>query len=263
MCAVGSSAVPRTALLAAAVAACGALAIVAAWFFLLRDIAEPTSVGDAVTSFREDTERAPTGPSPVPEGVYVYATTGFEKTDALTGVTHRYPTRSTITVTKDECGVRMRWDVLEGRSTTWTYCLEPAGWFVESQDERHTFFRRTERTTYTCTDTPLRPAGDRPGTAFVVSCTTGSAEERGTGRVVGRETLRVGGEKVATVHVRKSTSFTGGIRGTARHDFWLARRTGVPVRIAMVSKTTNDSAVGDVHYEEDVTLALRSSRPRR
>lgn len=249
--------------LAAGVVGGIAVTIVAAWFFLLRDVAEPTSVGEAVTTFREEEETAPPGPSPVPEGVYVYATLGYEKTDALTGVTHRYPRRSTITVTKDVCGVRMRWDVLKGRSTTWTYCIAPYGLEATSQDERHTFFGRTERTTYTCVETPFRPAGDRPGATFSVSCSTGSARERGTGRVVGREVLRVAGTPVATVHLERTTSFTGRIRGLTNHDFWLARKSGIPVRIVMVSMTTNDSAVGDVRYEERVTLRLLSLTPRR
>jgi hypothetical protein len=31
----------------------------------------------------------------------------------------------------------------------------------------------------------------------------------------------------------------------------------------MTTDTRNDSAVGDVHYEEDVSLELRSLSPRR
>jgi hypothetical protein len=239
-----------------------ALAGLGAWLVLFRDTAEPTTVEEAVTTFREETETGPGRPSPVPEGVYVYATDGFERTDVL-GATHRYPRSSTITVTADPCGFRLRWDVLKGRSTTWTVCVAGGGWEVATQDERHTFFGRTERTTYTCTDTPLRPAGDRPGTTFDVSCTTGAADERGRGRVVARETLRVAGEPVATVHVRRRTTLTGGIRGRSTQDAWLARDTGVPVRLVMTTDTRNDSAVGDVHYEEDVSLQLRSLSPRR
>jgi len=253
----------RAGLIVAGVVGALALAGAAAWFFLLRDVAEPTSVGEAVTTFREEEETAPPGPSPVPEGVYVYATDGFEKTDALTGVTHRYPRSSTITVTKDACGVRMRWDVLKGRSTTWTYCIGAEGWEIASQDERHTFFGRTERTTYTCTATLLRPRGGAAGVRWDVSCGTNTADEAGTAFVVGREVLRIAAMRVPTVHVRKTTSFSGEIRGTARHDIWLDRRSGVPVKVVMVSRTTNDSAVGDVHYEEDVTLRLTTLTPRR
>jgi hypothetical protein len=229
----------------------------------LRDETEPVSVGEAVTTFREETGDGSKAPSPVPEGVYVYDTEGYERTDALTGVRHRYPNRSTITVTPDPCGVRMRWDVLEGRSTTWTFCVGAAGWELASQDERHTFFGRVERTTYTCSETLFRPVSDRPGPASAVTCSTGDAEERGTGRVVAREALRVAGRPIATVHLRKRTTFTGEIRGASTHDVWLARATGVPVRIVMTSRTTNDSPVGDVHYDEDVSLQLRSLTPRR
>lgn len=248
---------------AAGVAGGLAVAIVTAWFFLLRDIAEPVSVGEVITTFREE-ETAPAGPSPVTEGVYVYATNGSEKTDALTGVTHRYPLRSTITVRGHECGLRMRWDVLKGRSTEWVYCVTPTGWELRSQDERHTFFGRTERTTYTCEDTPIRPAPARVGLRWPVSCSTDAARETGTARVVGRERFSLTGGPVATLlHIRKTTTFTGEIRGTARHDIWFHLESGLPDRIAMVSRTTNDSPVGDVHYEEDVTLRLTSLTPRR
>jgi hypothetical protein len=77
------------------------------------------------------------------------------------------------------------------------------------------------------------------------------------------EPVDVGGSPVAAQHVVRRTTFSGGIRGRARYDFWFARRSGVPVKIVMVSRTTNDSPVGDVTYDESVTLALTSLRPRR
>jgi len=96
-----------------------------------------------------------------------------------------------------------------------------------------------------------------------VSCTTGDAEERGTAFVVGRERLEVSGTPVATDHVRKKTQFSGEIRGFATHDLWFDEKSGVPVKIVMVSRTTNDSPVGEVTYDEDVTLVLTSLEPRR
>ena len=168
----------RAWLIAVGVAGGIALAIAAAWFLLLRDVAEPVGVEEAVTSFRTDTEPTPEDASPIPEGVYVYATDGFETTDALTGVRHPYPRESTIAVRSADCGVTLLWRVLEGRSTEWTYCTTPEGWELASQDERHTFFGRTERTTYTCEDTPIRPVADTAGTSWDVSCDTDTAEDR-------------------------------------------------------------------------------------
>jgi hypothetical protein len=70
--------------------------------------------------------------------------------------------------------------------------------------------------------------------------------------------------RFAVRHVRKVTAFTGSIRGSSRYDFWFQARDRLPpVRIVMRSHTTNDSPVGDVHYEEDVTLVLNSLTPRR
>lgn len=246
----------------AAAAAVLVLAGFATWYFVFRDVAEPTTVGEAVTSFRGHTDQAP-GPSPVPVGVYVYATTGFEHTDALTGITHHYPRGSTITVTKVPCGVEMRWDVLKGRSTTWTFCIDANEWVMTTQAERHTFFGVTEGTTYECSDVPFRTAGDEPTARMPVTCSTSGATEHETQWVVGRETVLVGRTRVSAVHVRQAISLGGSIRGASAYDIWLDRTTGVPVRISMVSHTTNDSPVGDVHYDEVVTLKLTSLTPRR
>ena len=251
----------RAVLVVGAVAAALALSVAAVWYGVLRDTAEPVSVGEAVTSFRTDTEPTPSQSSPIPEGVYVYATTGYEKTDALTGVTHRYPKRSTITIRAADCGVSLLWRVLDGRSTEWIFCTAPDGWELASQDERHTFFGRTERTTYVCEGTAIKPV--TAVASWTVACSTDAAEETGRGTVAGRERLVVAGKSVSTVHVLKTTSFAGEIRGTARHDIWFDTQSGVPVKMVMVSRTMNDSPIGDVHYEEDVTLLLTSLTPRR
>ncbi len=263
--AIASAVMSRRWLVASAVAVISAagLAALAVWWFLLRDVARPSSLTDAIAAFRETEAAGAAGRSPVPPGVYVYDTDGFERTDALGGVTHRYPARSTITATNEPCGVRLRWDVLRGRSTTWTVCVGPADWTQRTRDERHTFFGIGDETTYRCRKTPFRPAGDRPGTTFAVSCTTGSATERGPGRVAGRETLPVGEARVECAHVRSRTTFAGATTGSATFDFWLARDTGLPVRVTMTSRTTNDSPIGDVHYEEDVSLRLTSVTPHR
>jgi hypothetical protein len=178
-------------------------------------------------------------------------------------VTHRYPRTSTITVTGAPCGVALRWDVLRGRSTTWTVCTGTSSWGERTRVERHTFFGVTQTTTYACEGTPFRPDGDRPGATFDVACTTGTASEDGRGRVVGLETRRVAGQPVATAHIRTTTTFSGDTTGDATYDFWLARDSGLPVRITMVSATASASPIGDVHYREQVTLGLTSLTPKR
>jgi hypothetical protein len=223
----------------------------------------PATVEDALAAFRAELAGRAPADSPVPEGVYVYATDGYERTDALTGVTNRYPSRSTITVVRGECGFRLRWDVTDGRSTTWTVCTGPDGWMLVSQDERHTFFGRTERTRYTCVDTPFRPEDESPGSSVEALCSTGAARERGRVVVVGRELVSVGGREVDAVHIRRSTTLTGTSRGRTRHDVWLNRATSLPVQLVLRTRTANDAPVGEVRYEEDVALRLESLEPRR
>jgi hypothetical protein len=255
--------VRRAGIIAAGVVGVVAIAAVAAWLVAFRDTAEPVRVEEVVTSFRaEPTTSA--RESPIPEGVYVYATEGYEKTDALTGVSHRYPRRSTITVAAAECGVSLTWRVLKGRSTTWTYCVTDEGWMLRSQDERHTFFGRTEATTYECEGTPIRHLRRAVGASWPVMCATDDTREAGTARIVERRRRTLeSGETVTETLVRKRTRLTGGNRGTARHEIWFDDSTGLPSQLTMVSATTSDSPVGDVGYEERVTLVLLSREPIR
>jgi hypothetical protein len=257
--------VRKAGLIAAVVVGAVVLAGLGAWLVLFRDTAEPVSVEEAITGFRTETATAD-ATSPIPPGVYVYATDGYETTDALTGVMHHYPRRSTIAVTAADCGITLTWRVLEGRSTTWTFCHTGAGWELRSQDERHTFYGSTETTTYTCDDTPVLPAQHTVGQSWPVECATEDATETGVARIVARrpwQPLAGGGRKRSSVLVRKLTGFSGAIRGTARYGFWFDEASGLPVRIDMTSRTTNDSPVGDVHYREDVVLRLLSLVPRR
>lgn len=247
---------------AVAVVAGLALAAAAGWYLLLRDEVVPAHVADAVAAYREHEVDAGNR-SPIPPGVYLYKTDGFERTDALGGTTHRYPAISTLTVIPTRCGMSLRWDVLAGRHSTWQICVARNGWMQQTRDEQHTFFGVGDRTTYRCTGTMFRPHGDTPGTTFPVMCITDDTVERGRGRVAGREQRVVAGSAVASVHIRTTTSFTGATRGSATYDFRLERDTGLPVGIVLVSRTTNGSPIGDVHYEENVSLALESLSPKR
>jgi hypothetical protein len=246
---------------AAGVVAVLVVAGAATWYLVVRDSAEPVGVEEAVTSFRTDTEPGSPGESLVPEGVYVYETEGLEETDAFLGEKHEYPSRTTITVTAVECGASLLWRPVQGRSTRLEVCATADGWELRTQDERHTFYGRTETTTYRCRDTLIRPA-EASTTQWDVSCTTRSTDETGTGTLIGRERIRVGGETVEAEHVRRETTLSGDTRGSTTHDIWFDSR-GVPVKLVLVSHTANDSPIGEVNYDEDVTLVLTSLEPRR
>ena len=129
-----------------------AVGAVVAWNLLFSDSTRALGVDEAVERFRSSTTVAGSGPTvatnptttvaatTIPAstttlpprttptlGVYVYATTGDEAIDALTGVHHTYPAQTTITVVPGGCGVQLRWAPLVERYEQWDECPSPDG----------------------------------------------------------------------------------------------------------------------------------------
>ena len=108
--------------------------------FLLHDTARPASIRAAVQNFRA----GGAGGGKL-DGVYLYATKGGESIDALGGAHHRYPATTSITAVGAPCGLKLRWDALQGRSTTWTLCTTRAGVELGTEEVVHTFFGEPDR----------------------------------------------------------------------------------------------------------------------
>ena len=217
----------------------------------LNDTAKPASIEDAVHRFQTGGARAGTV-----GGVYLYATGGGESVDALGGAHHRYPATTSITAVGVPCGLKLRWDALVGRSTTWTLCSTPAGVELSSAEVVHTFFGQADRTTYTCTGTVLLQAGP-------FKCGSQRGSEAGRVTLVGHAAVPVGGRTVNVLHVRTVAQVTGGDHGTETVDWWLSTASGLPVKLVLSSRTSRPFALGKVHYREDADLQLLSTTPKR
>ncbi len=244
-----------------AVAAAAALAGLGVWLLVFHDTAEPISVEKAISV---GSQPAAVGAPGVPEpGLYVYATIGSESVDVLGGERHDFAGRTAVTVRRGGCGFALHYAFLEGRATTREYCPSPEGLRIRRSVEVHTFFGRREVTDYRCTEASrARPHGDRAGTPFGWSCSTGTKTETAAGGVVAIEALRVAGEDVETVHLRVETRLTGVTRGDGGADVWLLRSTGLPVRLVAWNDNVTDSPIGAVRYRERFELDLQSLRPR-
>jgi hypothetical protein len=244
------------------VAAVGVAAAVG-WRVVLRDTAEPASVADAVERYRAAASAAATS---IPPGVYVYATTGFESISALGGTRHDYPARSTITVGDAPCGMQLRWDVLETRTTSWTVCTAGTGGAVRQQldgwTELHVFFGQDDRTDWHCSRSPWLTSTDATGTRTSHLCDGGDTTQVGTVDIVGSEVIAVGGSRVETVHVRLTARENGAARGPLVEERWVESETGLPVRLRYRVRTENASPIGDVAFTEQFELRLLSLRPR-
>ena len=235
----------------ALVAAIVAVVLGSAWALglLFTDAARPAAAGRVVGSFRAGDPH----PQAV-DGVYAYRTSGGESIDVLGGKRHRYPATTTITVVTIPCGVRLRWDALAGRSTTWTLCMRSGKVDLRGLDQVHTFFGQTDRTRYTCA----------PAAEGSFRCRTPHGAEAGRESVAGRVFVTVGGVRLQALRVHMNADVSGASSGTETVDWWLDPRTALPLELAVSSRTSRaEPLVGRAHYREDATLRLVSTTPRR
>lgn len=239
----------------AAAAIVGGVAVAGGLFF--RDTSRPASVTAALGAFRTE-DPHPTGD----EGLYLYDTTGGESLDVLNGATHAYPATTTLALTRAACGVRLRWQALTGRSTTWVLCGGGRGTVEQSDDEVHTFFGQTDHTNYACAG--VWPSTGPAGARRAFACRSAHGSERGFAVLVGRGAVLVGGTRVDAVHVRTTAQVSGTSHGTETVDWWLAGSAAAPVRIMLTSRTSRkEPIVGTAHYRERAVLRLESLTPLR
>lgn len=204
------------------------------------------------------------GRAAIEDGVYAFATSGYEKTNALGGSRHDYPSETPVTVTHSECGTVQRWQPLAERWDESELCREPEGYAVRRFTTYHEFFQRGQRQEFTCPAgsyvyRPAAPAGD----AWSWGCSSDTGEIETVTTVVGFEDVEIDGRPVRTVHMRYSSQLSGANRGTQVQDRWLVAETGFNVRIKTDVDLEADSPFGTVHYEEHYDIVAMSLTPRR
>jgi hypothetical protein len=237
-----------------------ALALVIAWavvLFAFRDVAttlDQEEVGLTVIAG---------GGRPGDYGLYVYATTGYETTDALAGARHDYPAETYLTIQPGGCGTLVRWQPLAQRYEEWDYCPDGrmAGW-----DSFHEWFRIDNIDDWQC-PAPVEVQGE-PGSRWTVECArpetvnAGVASQANTYEVVGHGMLTVGGVEVETLHVRTTVVGSGGSVAEGQTDTWYLVGTNLPVRRVVVYDSTTETRVGAVRYHETAEINLVSLEPR-
>ncbi len=224
--------------------------------FAFRDLATP--MGEEEVGLTVVTG----GGAPGDYGLYTYATTGFESTDALAGSRHDYPATTYLTIQPGGCGELVRWQGLEQRYEEWEFCADGTmSGFVSF----HEWFRVPNTDVWVCPE-PAATQGE-PGATWSGECTRAGGEETGQAaktlayEVVGLETVTVGGEAVETLHVRISGVERGATRGTSVSEMWFLPGTNLPVRWVEQRDSLSDSRIGEVGYSEHFEVTLTSLRP--
>jgi hypothetical protein len=108
------------------------------------------------------------------------------------------------------------------------------------------------------------PVGAARGDTWLSTCRGEEGTARSEGKAIGFENLAVDGRQVRALHVRVTTTLSGGQAGSSRRDVWGSLETGIVLReIAMTDSTGHEPVVGKVRYRESYEIRLRSLEPRR
>ncbi len=240
---------------------------------VLREGAEPVSLGDASRRFELEHPGVPKGALPlVPaEGVYEYRGHGLDTLSILSLEQQQGPLMP-ATVTHGSAGCwTLRIDYSDKHWQRWRYCpsgeqLDEAGgktW--QSWDLGVTSIANL--TTSRCGSPILRRAM-QPGDTWVQRCelsndqVDGKTVSSGTTRYAGTDDVEVSATTVAAYHLVQRRTITGAQRGMQRSDLWFAPN-GMPVRERQTIEVASPSPVGDVTYRQTSDLRLRSLRPER
>jgi len=210
-----------------------------------------------------DPEPRPTRPEGVqPQGVYRYATEGFERIGGPLPGRLRYPSTTEITVEAFGCTLSERWEARPERYAEWRYCVTGRTWRLRSVTDYHEFFGNAQRRVYRCSGRAVpRPAAIRPGFRWTDRCRARRTTAVARGEVIAIERVAIGGERVPAVRLRVRTRLGGDVRGSYVMDSWLRRSDGLLLRRTFESESRVQAIVGSVPAREQYELRLRSLRP--
>jgi hypothetical protein len=200
--------------------------------------------------------------TPPDEGVYAYATTGYEKV-SMGGSRHDYPSESFATVRRS-AGCKWQWEhrVVEEHVETATSCGQPGLLQFLSDTEQVTFFGQTNTRTTTC-DPPevVVQVGDPIGSrrSFVCQLEGGRVDVVVT--YLGREAMSVGGIPVEAFHAIIDGTQSGDVQGSSRFEVWVHPLTGLTLRQVVHVQSRSKFLGSNVDYTEDATYTLERLTP--
>ncbi|HVL82365.1 MAG TPA: hypothetical protein VM840_12325, partial [Actinomycetota bacterium] len=213
------------------------------------------------------TPPAPAGPSPRPlpaPGVYLYDTEGSFEVALFGGSKHRYPDRTTVTLTHTPCGADMRWDVLEERWERAVLCSAGDGIEVREFVTFHEFYEQGMTRHFRCrAPTFLHPPTTDAGSSFGGRCASPDAAAEIAGTVVGVEDMTVAGRPVASLRVRTEETLTGAVQGWRRSEIWFARSNGLMLKRVSRTQARASTPGGPTDYTEKFTMSISALDPLR
>lgn len=204
------------------------------------------------------------------EGIYEYSNTGYLET-VIFGTRDRTQLPATVPAIVTRSGNCWLWDIRFFREYTraTTFC-DQGGVLVSTRSKVHNATQAVALDSDSTCVTPTPKGGPAlTGSSWPMDCSAptelvglgvkgGTQKGVGTVRLLGIETVQVGGTPVQAWHTREETRQSGVGDGTSVVDHWASTTDG------MILKYTTDyqarNAWGSVAVKEDLTL--RSLSPR-
>jgi hypothetical protein len=234
------------------------------WEHFPRDTTSRTTVGQAISKFRQNAERGEGLPGAPELGVYRYAVKGGEELDTtFVSGSHDYGGVSTIAITPSRCGVEERWQVLAERWTEAEVCRTAGGSRLEAVRDSREFFGQVEFTSFSCQGDEVPKAADlRAGMSWTVACASEDASVETEIRVTEIGRVEVAGRAFDALHTTSSITLAGKVSGTDERDEWRRRSDGLLLRRTVATEASVDVVAGG-SYSERYSLRLLSVKPRR
>jgi len=116
--------------------------------------------------------------------------------------------------------------------------------------------------------TVVLPGDPQSGQALGWSCigtntaTPGRTIEATHARMVGMDTMQIGGVAIPTIHELQQITVTGAQRGTDTENWWFAASSGLPVRMERHITLSSSSPLGTITYDEAGSWQMTSLQPR-
>ncbi|HEX3705387.1 MAG TPA: hypothetical protein VHV76_02045 [Mycobacteriales bacterium] len=199
--------------------------------------------------------------TPIPPGVlgaFSYATTGYETT-TIPGTKRSFPATTTITNTKQGCGVESTWKPSSDHVQSQLLCPSGSALKIASYKTKISFFGISSGENFKCSgDSFIYQPGVAAGHVWKYKCTSPDAVASQQAHVLGYSRMSVGGTSVRVLHVRVETTLTGSDSGKTTQEYWIATKKPVLVKESGTVTATQQG----VHYTEAYSLTLKSLSPK-
>jgi len=198
------------------------------------------------------------------EGIYAYATSGYESL-SMAAARHDYPDTTWMILEQgDGCNFTLDHRILEEKRVVQTLCNAGPAITKVAYDSWITFFGQTVESHYVCDGGTVADRRDVVGhTPHSGACAEANASSHDRIWLVGIEPLVIGGERIDAVRYHSESELRGDVTGHSQTEAWYHPETGLPLRVERRTTSYANAFGGDVEYNEDATFELISLTPQR